>query len=520
MSAVPTAPASPSGHDRGPRPSVVAAANIRGSSAMLLGQVLTLLVSFAVQVIVVRHLTKEDYGAFAWALSTVLLVQAVLPLGLDRASARFLASYDEQRDYPRLFGFIAVEVIVVGGLGVLVVLATLGLSGPLSAIAPSPQAIVLLGTLIVLAPVQALDILVVEMFAVFASPWSVFLRRYVVEPSLRLLVVVLLVTTGEDSSFLAAGYVAAGALGMVLYLLLLGPLFKRTGLAAHFSPRRLRLPWREVAAFCGPMLLTSLVAVATTEFVAVVLGRTSGATEVAAFRAVQPFAALNLVVMFSFTTLFTPAVSRLVARRARPEVRDLYWQTAAWITVLTFPVLAMTTVFARPFIEFTLGDRYASSAPVLVVLAVGYYVNAALGFNGLTVQILGRLRWVLLTNITTVVAMVVATLVLVRRFDALGGAIAVLVTLVVHNLLKQAGLGFGAGVGLWQAGHARVLLHVVAGIVALSLLASVVNVPIWIACVVVSILWLVLIRRTRHVIRVAQTFPELGRLPVLRWILR
>jgi O-antigen/teichoic acid export membrane protein len=495
-------------------------ANIRGSSAMLLGQVLTLLASFAVQVIVVRHLTKADYGAFAWALSTVLLVQAFLPLGLDRVSSRFLAAYDEQRDYSRLFGFLAVEAIVVGGLGVVVVLATLGLSGPLSTIAPSPQATVLLGTLILLAPVQALDILVIDMFAVFASPWSVFLRRYVVEPSLRLIVVLLLVATRADSSFLAAGYVGAGALGLLLYLLLLGPLLKRTGLAAHFSAHRLRLPWREVAVFCGPMLLTSLVAVATTEFVAVALGRFFGPTEVAAFRAVQPFAALNLVVMFSFTTLFTPAVSRLVARRAGPEVRELYWQTATWIAVVTFPILAMTTVFARPFVEFTLGERYASSVPVLVILSAGYYVNAALGFNGLTVQILGRLRWVLLTNVITIVAMVVATMVLVRRFGAVGGAVAVLVTLVVHNVLKQAGLGFGAGVGLWQVGHAQVLLRLVVAIAALAVVGAMADVPIFAAGLLVLVIWLALIRSTRNVLRVAQIFPELFRLPVLRWLLR
>lgn len=517
MSAAQTAP---SRTGDGPRPAASAAANIRGSTGMLLGQVLTLLVGFAVQVIVVRHLTKEDYGAFAWALSTVLLVQAFLPLGLDRASTRFLAAYDEQGDYPRLFGFLAVEAIVVGGLGIMVVLATLGLSGPLAAIAPSRHAVVLLGTLMVLAPMQALDLLVVDMFAVFASPWAVFLRRYVLEPSLRLVVVLVLVGTGAGSSFLAGGYVAAGAVGLVLYLLLLGPLFRRAGLAVHFSPRRIKLPWREVAVFCGPMLLTSLVAVATTEFVAVVLGHGSGATAVAAFRAVQPFAALNLVVMFSFTTLFTPAVSRMVARHARDEVRQLYWLTATWIAVVTFPVLAMTTVFARPFVVFTLGDRYASSAPVLVILSIGYYVNAALGFNGLTVQILGRLRWVLLTNIVTIAVMVVGTLMLVRHYGPVGGALGVLLTLVVHNVLKQAGLGFGAGVGLWSPGHAKVVVQVLAGIAALSLVSAVVDAPIWLACVVVSVVWLVLIRRTRHALRVAHTFPELGRLPMLRWLLR
>jgi len=503
----------------GPRPYVGMAANIRGSSAMLLGQVLALLVSFVVQVMVVRHLAKDEYGAFAWALSAVLLVQSFLPLGLDRASTRFLASYDERRDYPRLFGFMAVEAIVILGLGGVIVLGTTVLSGPLSAIAPSHHAVVILGTLIALAPIQVLDIIVVEMFAVFASPWSVFLRRYVLEPSLRLIVVILLVTTDAGASFLATGYVVAAATGLVLYLVLLRRLFRRRGLASHFSVRRLTLPWREVAAFCGPMLLTSFVAVATTEFAGVVLGRSSGAAAVASFRAVQPFAALNLVVMFSFTTLFTPAVSRLVARNARAEIRELYWQTAAWIAVLTFPVMAVTTAFATPFTVFTLGERYASSGPVLVILSVAYYVNAALGFNGLTVQILGRLRWVVFTNITTLTTMVAATLLLVPRFDAVGAAFAVLVTLGVHNVLKQAGLGSGAGIGCWQPAHVRVLAHIAAMVAVLYLVSRVIELPLWLACIVVSVSWLAVLRRTRHILRVAGTFPELQRLPVLRRLL-
>ena len=38
--------------------------------------------------------------------------------------------------------------------------------------------------------IQALDWMVINVFAVFASPWSVFFRRYVLEPGLRLLVAV------------------------------------------------------------------------------------------------------------------------------------------------------------------------------------------------------------------------------------------------------------------------------------------------------------------------------------------
>jgi len=74
------------------------------STGMLLGYAAAQLINFVVQIGIVRYLTKSDYGAYAWALAGVLLVQAVVPLGLDRASARFLAMYDERADRPRLLG--------------------------------------------------------------------------------------------------------------------------------------------------------------------------------------------------------------------------------------------------------------------------------------------------------------------------------------------------------------------------------------------------------------------------------
>jgi hypothetical protein len=44
---------------------------IRGSSLLLIGRTLSMAVNFAVQVLIVRYLSKTDYGAFAYALSIV-----------------------------------------------------------------------------------------------------------------------------------------------------------------------------------------------------------------------------------------------------------------------------------------------------------------------------------------------------------------------------------------------------------------------------------------------------------------
>ncbi|HEV8163057.1 MAG TPA: oligosaccharide flippase family protein, partial [Actinomycetota bacterium] len=296
---------------------------------MLVGRVVSMVTSFVAQVIVVRYLSKEDFGHFGYAWSVVLLLQSVLALGLDRADSRFLSLYDERRDHARFFGVLAVEVVTILATGLLAVLAVLALAGfadgPTAGL--DPTTLSLLAVLIALAPLQALDQLTLNVFAVMARPRAIFVRRYLLEPLLRLLVVVLLVTGRRSVGFLALGYLVVGVIGVSLYggllVRLLRPLWHRHGLGL----RQVRLPARELFGFALPLLSTNVVYAASTTLATVVLGYFRPPPEVAAFRAVQPVAALNAMVMLSFAILYTPAAGRLWARDDREGMRDLYWQS-------------------------------------------------------------------------------------------------------------------------------------------------------------------------------------------------
>src|SRR3954447_24269228 len=76
---------------------------IRGSSLLLAGRMLSLVVNFATQVLIVRYLSKADFGAFAYGLSIVSLGEALAVLGLDKAIARFLPIYEEHGAYGKVF---------------------------------------------------------------------------------------------------------------------------------------------------------------------------------------------------------------------------------------------------------------------------------------------------------------------------------------------------------------------------------------------------------------------------------
>jgi len=61
----------------------------------------------------------------------------------------------------------------------------------------------------------------------------------------------------------------------------------------------------------------------------------------------------------------------------------------------------------------------------------------ALGFNGLTLKVLGKLRYVVTINLLAAAVNVLINLLLIPRFGALGAAVGTAGTMVVHNILKQ-----------------------------------------------------------------------------------
>src|SRR5690606_25472126 len=98
------------------------------------------------------------------------------------------------------------------------VLLVWGLRGLVSgALLDDPALEPLLLILVFLAPIQALDNLFQSLLAVFVRPKAIFVRRHVLGPLFRLVVVLLLIAADGGARFLAAGYVIAGALGVLLY---------------------------------------------------------------------------------------------------------------------------------------------------------------------------------------------------------------------------------------------------------------------------------------------------------------
>ena len=494
---------------------------IRGSSLLLGGRFVSLGINLAVQVLIVRYLAKSDYGAFAYGIGVASIGSSAVLLGLDKAVARFVPIYQERGEVRKAFGAIVLAVAVVLAAGASLVALCYGLRGLLAErLVGDPLALSLLLILIVLAPVDALDSLLQGLLAVFAHPRAIFWRRHVMGPGLKLAAVLVVVLSAGDVRLLAWGYVLGGSLGLATYLALLLRAWSKQGLLHHALPRAADVPAREVLGYSLPLLSSELVLILRGSFTVILLEYLQSTSAVAEYRAVLPFAKLNLVVLQSFTLLFIPVASRMFARNEREGINGLYWQTALWTSIFSFPLFAATFSLARPVTVLLFGPEYAASATILALLALGHYLHAAVGFNQYTLRVCGHVRYVVASDLTAAVVGLTLNLLLIPRYGALGAAIGTASTFVVHNLLNHLGLLLcDTGVRLleWRYLGVYGLIALLSGGLLLFQWLAAPSIALGLAMVALASLFLV--RVTRKLVRLDETFPELLRVPLLRRVL-
>ncbi|MCB9066588.1 MAG: oligosaccharide flippase family protein [Calditrichae bacterium] len=223
---------------------------IRGSSLLMFGQFISVGLNFLSQVLIVRYLSQADYGAWTYALSVVAFFEGFSSLGLKRAVSRFVPIFHENEEYNKLFGtiFISfVSVIITGAIFVGAVWVSPEVISELVKGEGQPVAILLI--LIFMVPVDALDLMLLSLFASFASSKIIFTRKHLLGPGVKLLVVLLLIFFESDVFFLAYGYLTVNALMVVLYTAMLYFLLKSQNLMKHFRAAAMEYPVRTILLF-------------------------------------------------------------------------------------------------------------------------------------------------------------------------------------------------------------------------------------------------------------------------------
>ncbi len=495
------------------------ASQIRGSSLLLAGQTFAVVVNLVSQILVVRYLSQDAYGAFAYALSVGMITEVVAAFGMRRGVARFMPIYHEHGDLQRAAGVFVLALSTVLSCGTAVILIVAAFRGIIvGSFDDTASATAVLVLLTGLSVAGALGTLLDGVFAVFSRARAIALRRFVAAPLFRLVAVLLIVAQGENVVVLAAAYLVAGLLGLGMYGPLLPPILREHGIARHLRPGRFVIPARTVFRFTVPLLASDLTSVALISSGAIVLGLLAAPADVAEFRAVLPLATTMSYILSSFGLLLVPIAARLYARSAADELNEVYWRTAAWTAALAFPIFLTCVVLASPLVTLLFGGAYSSAAGVLAVLALGVFIDTSAGHNELLLGVFGRVRLIVIANVVAIAVNVVLVIVLAPRYGAVGAAIATSAALISLNAIRQIGLARETDI------HGMVpsvvpLYGVMIAVSAFGVAVQAFLSPptaVGILIVLASFAAVAYVAHSR--LALAEMFPELERIPVIRRI--
>ncbi|MEX2470970.1 MAG: oligosaccharide flippase family protein, partial [Gemmatimonadota bacterium] len=348
---------------------------IRGSGLLLSGRGVGQGLKFLAELMVVRYLSTEGYGSWTYALAAVTFLRGMSALGLNRALSRYLPLHLERGEFQQFYGVL---VFVFGALavaGTLVVAGFYALPEKVAALAgvSAEQPLALLFIVIFLVPVEIIDNGLTGVSAAFGDSRTIFVRRFLLHPGLRIAVAGVLVLLKADITLLAYGYLFSGVVGIAYYGWAVAVQMRARGLLDRGLLRGLRLPVRKVLSYTTPVMASDWCSIFMLTAGPLLLGYFTDMSTVALYQVVVPVAAMNTLVAQSFTMLFEPSASRLYARGDASGLNDHYWRTAVWVAVLTFPLFALSFTASIPLTVFLFGERYAAAGPILTLLAAGHF---------------------------------------------------------------------------------------------------------------------------------------------------
>ncbi|MHC4610230.1 MAG: flippase [Planctomycetota bacterium] len=490
---------------------------IRGSSLLLAGRMLGAASNVVGQIIMVRYLAQTEYGAFAYALSIVTFCQALSMLGMKTTLSRFVPIYHERGERQKLYGILTIAVLVTVTVGLTMVALLAWWPSLLTRFTSGDGTqIKLIAVMAYMIPLQGLDILLINLFASFGKPRAIFLRKFVLAPVLKISVILILVLSRSDVIVMAYGYLIGSVIALLFSLWGAAEVLRREGLLEdlRLTVRGVSLP--EVFKFSFSILVTEMVPPLMHSANVFIIGFFYGPAEVAIYTVVLPAARLNKIVMDNVRVLYVPLAARFFARGDGRGLNDLYWQTAIWMAMVSFPIFALTFAAAAPLTKLLYGVQYASSAPILMVLAVAYYFNVAIGCNGETLRILGRLRYLLTVDVVTAVINVVGNVLLIRQYGALGAGICTAGTMILHSLLRQLGLRPVNRLRMLDARCLPFYRFVAICVLVMLAVQRLGSQNLYGALVMVAGASLLLFALTRKRLHIGQVFPELTKVPLIK----
>lgn len=397
-------------------------------SITFIGNVLGKALGFAFVAVATRLVTPAEYGVFTLVLSIVLFVQGFASMNIYRSVDYFVPQYLSDSNYGQAKKTLQ-NAFSIGSITSILGAVVLFLAKEqLATLFNEPGVTTVLPFLVLLIPLQTGFRTLVASFNSIKKMKYRILVKDLVNPLIRILGAMLLVSAGAGLLGLVGGYLLGMALAVVCGVAFL---IYEAGWIRDAKPSPISN--RALVSYSLPLVLAGMIYSLVGQVDYFVIGYFLSSTQVGQYRVAYLLAANLLIVLSAITPIFKPMVAENQSDTSLLKSR--YQLATRWITMLTIPP-ALTLVLApEVYLSLLFTEEYTAASTAVIALAVGYLFNASLGPEGMLLEGVGHTRLTLVNTFVLVSVNGVLDILLVPRLGIFGAGIATGVALTIAGLV-------------------------------------------------------------------------------------
>jgi len=354
------------------------------SGTVLLLRILGAGLGFAFNVALARTLGATGLGLYHLALTFILIASVVGRVGMDAAMLKFGATSCADKDWGR--------VAAVHRLGIGTALLCCGIVATCTFVAADWIAVTLYGDAALASPLRIMSLSLVpfSLLSLYAEllkagqhqALSSFIPG-VALPGVNLLLLFVFAREITDAR-MASGVYLVGTLVTVVAAYLFWRLSVPRANAAPTQPLRLG----QLLGTAMPMYGAAMADVLMTFSDVLILGLFVSSAEVGIYAAAARTALLTRFLLLATSSVAAPRFAALHAAGDAQGVATLAVRSTILTTVATVPLLLVFILLPEPILSL-FGAQFVAGAPVLIVLSLGQFVNAATGPVGYLLNMSG-----------------------------------------------------------------------------------------------------------------------------------
>lgn len=403
----------------------------KGGGIIFAGNLFAYASRFIFGTLVARAIGANGYGLYDLAVTLALVLTGVAALGLPGGIERFLPAALRQHDEARIWGLLQISLVLAVSCSLVLALALFGLSdwvaiklfhepamAPMLRIASTCIPLIAMGR-IFMAAVRGFKQMQYQVYA-----------DSILANVTKILLSVIFLSMGLGAAGVLMAYVVAWLAETGLVLFYLNHLF------SLWRPlRSARYNVREVLSFSFPLWLTEITTTFGRQIELLILGMLGTVSSVGVYSAALRIQLIGVMLLTAIQTTARPIISDLQQRSEQGQLHQLYRTLTKWSVTFNLPFFLTTVLFARPVLGI-FGNEFTSGGAVLVIVALGTFVNASTGICGSMISMTGHSKLSFYDSVASLVLALTLDVLLIRAWGMVGAAVATGLVTTIMSMVR------------------------------------------------------------------------------------